>query len=112
MECGHSYVKLEDYTRLKELLDIDRGIGKRDAIRFDAFKRDSRELYDLVLQRLHQRLMTLAQEPFSERYQNLSSNMFSIAVALTYGFNLTADMKIADFQKVLTDIDELNFNFG
>ena len=101
--------RLEKYTRLKELLDISHGIDKNSAIEYDKFKKDNIKLYDIVLERLHSRLMFLAKD--DSYFQNLSSHTFKIAVILT-SFNLSSEIKAVDFQNLLLDIDETFFNLG
>ena len=98
---------IEQYARMKELLNIDEGIDLQGAIEFDTFKRENREMYDLALQRLHKRLIVLSQE--DEFYQNLSSHMFMMTVLLgTIGSN----MQLGEFQETLNNFDGTLFNCG
>ena len=108
MERGGGWnSKLEEYVKLKELLNIARGIEKASAIEYDNFKRLNKKEYNALVKKLGNRMIALRPES-----DNIPSFMFMIAMYLTYPSNLSTRMTFEEYRKVFDSIDTFQFTMG
>jgi len=112
LERGPHDTKLESYVELKELLHIDRGTDKKSAINYDEFKKLNGKEYNVLLQKLGDRIMAIRTSQPGNFADDLPSTMFMTAMYLTYAGNLSTRMSFEEYRKVLDGIDEFQFTMG
>ncbi len=101
--------KLEYYVELKELLNIKHGITMQPAIDYDKFKETQKDLYDILITRLEDRMIELRDKHYFDR---LSAKMFMSAIYPIYAHKLSINMTIKDFDKMIDGINKYEFIGG
>jgi len=102
--------KLEHYVKLKELLNINLGeITMQQAIDYDKFKETQKDLYDILITRLEDRIIELRDK---HHFDRLSAQMFMSAMYPIFSHNISINMTIKDFDKMIDEINEYHFMSG
>lgn len=111
---------LESYVRLKELLDIDRGIDIHRAKEYDDFKLHQPDMYQELMRVLDNRMHKFqgvgmgpwnVTHQMSGKYPNLSNYLFTVACFPTHIAHFTRDMSKEDFIKALDQVQKYRFSF-
>jgi len=110
LDDNYSKGNLKDYVELKKLLNIDVGeINMEQAINYDNFKETQKDLYDILITRLDDRLIDLRDK---HQFDRLSEKMFMSAFYPIFIHNISANMSIQDFDKMIDRISEYEFTSG
>ncbi len=108
-----SNTTLEEYVKLKELLNIDRGVEKEHAINYDKFKKNNFKNYQQMMNKLDNRILQIKEEkPGWFGYSNLSTYMFMSAVYPIHIGGVSENMTFKDFNNLLQGIDSYEFISG
>ncbi len=110
-----SHTTLEEYVKLKELLNIDRGVERNQAINYDNFKKNNFKNYQQMMNKLDNRILQMKKEkPNWFGYSNLSTYMFMSAVYPIHigSGGVSENMTFKEFNDLLEGIDSYEFISG
>lgn len=105
---------LQKYVELKELLNIQQGIGMDGAIKYDKFKKHDKKRYKLLMHSLDNRMIALGNSKKALFYgeKGISSYMFMSAFYPIFCFGVSADMTDNDYNKMLDEVKDYKFASG
>jgi len=103
---------LEKYVEMKELLNITKGVSKKDAIMYDNFKKSKPQLYDNLINQMDNRILTLKQTHRRFKKRRLSTFMFMSAFYYIHCNKLSQDMDKKEYERIINDIGEYRFTSG
>jgi len=105
---------LQKYVELKNLLNIQRGIGNESAMEYDKFKLHDKKRYKKLMQKLDDRMIVLRNSKHPPFYEGkeLSTYMFMSVFYPIYCHNVSKDMSERDYNKMLDEIQYYGFSSG
>ena len=102
---------LQKYVELKNLLNIQEGIGIESAIKYDKFKQYDKKRYKLLMDKLDDRMIALRNRNFYGE-GGISNYMFMSAFYSIYIFEVSVDMTDHDYNKMLDEVKNYMFTSG